>query len=118
MTGLASNEQIELELRQLRRLEIASIVEATTLVLLVGLAVPFKYLAGLPEGVRLMGPVHGLAFCYYVWTVVQTVAGGDWRPVEWLRLAITAFVPIAGYTNVGLIRRKALALTANSERNP
>ena len=100
----------ELELAQLRRLELASLVEATTLILLVGVAVPLKHFAGRPEAVTVMGPVHGIAFCFYVWTLVQTVAGGDWRPAEWLRLAVTAFVPSAGYTNLAMIRRKAAAL--------
>ena len=110
MTKADTRAGLKLELAQLRRLELASLVEATTLVLLVGVAVPLKHFAGRPELVTVMGPVHGIAFCFYVWTLVQTVAGGDWRPVEWLRLAVTAFVPLAGYTNLVLIRRKAAAL--------
>ena len=110
MTQADTTAGVKLELAQLRRLELASLVEASTLVLLLGVAVPLKHFAGHPEAVGLMGPVHGIAFCFYAWTLVQTVAGGDWRPAEWLRLAITAFVPLAGYTNLALIRRKAAAL--------
>lgn len=102
---------VRLELAQLRRLQAASLVEATTLVLLIDVAVPLKHLAGQPGAVTVMGPAHGLAFAAYVWTVVQTVAGGGWRMPEWLRLVVTAFVPFAGYANLPLIRRKAEALT-------
>ena len=107
---VAAPDYIKLELVQLQRLEVASLVEATTLLLLIGIAVPLKHLAGQPLGVRVMGPVHGIAFCFYVWTVVQTITGGRWARLEWLRLVITAFVPIAGYTNLSLIRRKAQEL--------
>lgn len=110
MIGARSSSKMALELAQLRRLELASLVEATTLVILIGIAVPLKHLAGHPEAVSIMGPVHGIAFCFYFWTLVQTVAGGEWRASEWLRLAITAFVPLAGYTNLALIRRKAAIL--------
>ena len=94
----------------IRRLEAASLVEATTLVLLVGVAVPLRHLAGRPLAVTVMGPVHGLASAAYVWTVLQTGAGGGWRKREWLRLVATAIVPFAGYANLPLIRRKAEAL--------
>lgn len=110
MTGADGSEHLRLELRQLRRLEVASLVEATTLILLVGVAVPLKHLAGRPLAVTVMGPIHGLAFAAYIWTVLQTAAGGGWRRREWLRLVATAFVPLAGYANLPLIRRKATAL--------
>ena len=110
MTEAAGSGHIRLELAQLRRLEAVSLVEATTLVLLVGAAVPLKHLAGMPMAVTVMGPLHGLAFAAYIWTVLQTAAGGGWRRAEWLRLVATAFVPFAGYANLPLIRRKAEAL--------
>ncbi len=110
MTEIDESEHLALELGQLRWLEVASVVEATTLILLIGVAVPLKHLADQPLGVTIMGPVHGIAFCFYVWTVVQTIAGSGWTRPEWMRLVVTAFVPIAGYTNLPLIRGKMHAL--------
>ncbi len=114
MIEAAESGHVQLELAQLRRLEAASLVEATTLILLVGVAVPLRHLAGIPMAVTVMGPLHGLAFVAYVWTVLQTVAGGGWRRPEWLRLVATAFVPFAGYANLPLIRRRAEALAVAS----
>ena len=116
MTGATEPEHVQLELAQLRRLELASLVEATTLILLVGIAVPLKHLAGQPLGVTIIGPAHGIAFCFYTWTVVQTIAGGGWTRPEWVRIVVTAFVPIAGYTNLPLIRRKMHALRSGGMR--
>ena len=107
MISVAGPEHVQLELAQLRRLEAASLVEATTLVLLIGVAVPLKHLAGISLAVTVMGPVHGLAFAAYLWTVLQTVAGGGWQRAEWLRLLAVAFVPFAGYASLPMIRRKA-----------
>ena len=110
MTGPITPDGMRLELAQLRHLEVASVVEATTLVLLVGIAVPLKHLAAQPLGVTIMGPVHGIAFCLYIWMAVQTIAGGGWSKREGLRLVLSALLPFAGYTTLFLTRRKAAAL--------
>ncbi len=100
-----------IEAEQFRRLEAASVIEATTLLLLVLVAVPLKHMAGWPLGVRMMGPVHGLAFLFYGWTAVETVAGGGWRRPEIMRLLLVAFIPLAGFANVAFLRRKAADAT-------
>lgn len=107
-----------LELAQLGRLKAASFIEATTLILLVVVAVPLKHLAGMPAVVSVVGPIHGLAFAAYIWIAVQTAGGGGWTRPELLRLALTAFLPFAGYANLPLIRRKAgeLAMAQDGER--
>jgi integral membrane protein len=92
---------------ELQRLRLASIAEATTLAVLVAVAVPLKHLAGWEVGVKAMGPLHGLAFLAYVWCVFQTVSVGGWTSREIARLVIVAFIPFAGFTTIGLIRRKA-----------
>jgi integral membrane protein len=104
--------RLDLEAAQLRRLEAVSLIEATTLVLLVCVAVPLKHLAGWPMGVAIVGPIHGLAFLSYGWVAIQTVAGGGWRRAEAARLLLLAVVPFGGYFNLGLIRRKKSELSA------
>ena len=96
----------ELERAQLRRLRLASLAEGATLILLVGIAVPLKHLAGQPLGVRVMGPVHGLMVLTYLWTVVQTVSGGGWTAREIARLLIAGLLPFGALLNMPLLRAK------------
>jgi integral membrane protein len=49
-------------------------VEACTLLLLVGIAVPLKYWLGIPDATRWIGPVHGVVFLVYVWCAIEAVA--------------------------------------------
>ena len=102
--------RLDLETAQLRRLEQVSLIEATTLVLLVCVAVPLKHLAGLPTAVAVMGPIHGLAFLSFGWVAIQTVAGGGWRRAEVARLLLLAVIPFGGYFNLAQIRRKRTKL--------
>lgn len=105
-----------LEREQLKRLEILSIIEATTLVLLVCVAVPLKHLVGWPLGSRVLGPIHGIAFLAYVWTALQTVAAGGWPGPAKARLFAVALVPFGGYFNLSWLRRRAEALdTENAQ---
>ena len=98
------------EIAQLRRLELVSFVEATTLLLLLCVAVPLKHVASVESAVHVMGPVHGVAFLAYTWTVIQTVSGGDWSRGEIARLLMGAIVPFGGFLNLRFLARRAAAL--------
>lgn len=104
---LLADAAIPPERAQLRRLEYLSLAEATTLVLLVCIAVPLKYAYGWPMGSRILGPIHGMAFLAYGWAAVQTVAAGGWSLRESARLFAAALVPFGGYLNLPWLRRKA-----------
>jgi len=92
------------ELSQLRRMRLASIAEGCTLLVLVFIAVPLKHLGGHPLATAIMGPVHGLAFLLYVWTLIQTVSARTspgrtwsawWRPPSFRSAASSTHAPCA-----------------------
>jgi integral membrane protein len=99
-------------LNTLTRLRWASLAEGATLLLLVGLAVPLKRLAGLPEFVSVLGPIHGGAFLVYVAMVLASQARGLWTPGETARLLLASIVPLGAFMVGGLFRRKRAALVA------
>lgn len=92
--------------KSLRILQFSSILEATTLAVLVCIAVPLKHLAGYPLAVSVMGPIHGMAFISYIWVVIVTASAGLWRPAEIWRLVLSALVPFAGFASAQWIARK------------
>ena len=93
-------------LAALRRLRIASMIEGVTLLLLLGIAVPLKHMAGMPAAVSLMGPVHGLAFLTYVWMAVNVASGANWPRRDIVRTLAAALVAFGGFFNVAFIRRQ------------
>ncbi|SHM40689.1 DUF3817 domain-containing protein [Roseibium suaedae] len=88
----------------------ASLFEAVTLALLVCVAVPLKHAAGFEIATKIMGPVHGLAFLIYLWTVFNTVSDGSWKASAIARLVLSAFVPFAGFLTPRFIRHQRGAL--------
>ncbi len=93
----------------LHRLRQAALIEAWTLVLLLGIAVPLKHGAGWPLAVSVMGPVHGLAFVAYVWMALGTVAARGRGARDAWRLLWGALVPLGGFFTVRWLRDREQA---------
>jgi integral membrane protein len=86
----------------MRRLRLASWAEGATLLLLLLVAVPLKRLAGWPEAVSLMGPLHGAAFLLYSLMVFHQAVQGRLTGRETLMLFGAALVPL-GFLLVGKV---------------
>lgn len=99
------------EVAQLRWMRAVSLLEGSTLVLLLFVAVPAKHLAGLPVATSVMGPIHGAAFLLYVWMLVRTVSGGGWSRSETIRMILAALVPFGAFANERLLARRLAALS-------
>jgi integral membrane protein len=100
-------------LSQLRWMRAVSLVEGSTLLLLVLIAVPLKHVADLPIATRIMGPIHGLAFLTYGWMLVRTVAGGGWSRADIVRLSIAALIPFGAFVNERALARRQAMLAAS-----
>ncbi|ACB95513.1 DUF3817 domain-containing protein [Beijerinckia indica] len=102
------------ERRDLQLMQWASLLEGTTLVLLVFIAVPLKHLGGCPIATSIMGPIHGLAFLFYVWMMFRLTASADWSKGEMARLLIAALIPFGAFANERILRKKAAEIDATA----
>jgi integral membrane protein len=62
----------------LTRLRIAAGLEGISYLVLLGIAMPLKYLAGRPEAVQVVGWIHGALFVLFLITL-----GHVWRLARW-----------------------------------
>jgi integral membrane protein len=90
----------------MKSLRIAAIAEASTLVILLLLAVPLKYVAGIVVATKIAGPIHGLAFLAFNWKVFQEYSAGNLTSRETGSLMFGAFVPFVGFYNERWLRTK------------
>jgi len=69
---------LELVKTQLGRLRLIGFAEGVSFLILLGVAMPLKYLLGFPQTVRVVGMVHGLLFVLYVLLVIQVKIEYNW----------------------------------------
>jgi integral membrane protein len=75
------------------RLRAISFFEGLSYVVLLFLAMPLKYFAGLPLAVRIAGSIHGALFVWLAWLAWRTMRARR-EPLSWgARIAVAALVP-------------------------
>jgi len=70
-------------------------LEAVSFLMLLLIAMPLKYYGGIPTGVRIIGPLHGLLFLAYV-AIAMLIAGRDEWHLKKLLLAVVASIVPCG----------------------
>ncbi len=97
------------DLEFLKLLRILAMIEATTLIFLLGIAVPAKHIGGYGMGVSVMGPVHGVVCLMYAWVLLATASLGMWKSKELCRLALSLVIPFGGFVNAAWIAKQPMA---------
>lgn len=78
------------ELRDLRRL---TLLEGTSYLLLVCVAMPLKYTFGMPVAVSVAGGVHGLLFIGFVLSLYQAGVEHRWSRRQVLEVLLVSLIP-------------------------
>jgi integral membrane protein len=81
----------------LRRLRLIGFTEGVSYLLLLGFAMPMKYLAGMPLAVRYTGWIHGILFILYVAALAHVVLERRWSPWQAVRGFVAALVPFGTF---------------------
>ena len=75
----------------LRQLRVVAILEGISFVVLLFIAMPLKYLAGLPLAVRIVGGIHGFLFLVFLLALARAAFEDRW-PARRVLLALLASV--------------------------
>ncbi|MBT8044828.1 MAG: DUF3817 domain-containing protein [Verrucomicrobiae bacterium] len=81
----------------INRLRIISITEAISYLILLGIAMPLKYIWGEPLAVRIVGMTHGVLFCIFCVALLDAKITQKWniKPPFWIFVAsLVPFAPI------------------------
>jgi integral membrane protein len=81
----------------LGRLRALGFIEGISFMVLVCIAMPLKYLAGMPLAVRVVGSLHGLLFVLYVLNVVQVHIEKNWSLKTSFLLVVASFLPFGTF---------------------
>ena len=87
------------------KLRTMAYIEGVSYLLLLGIAMPLKYVWDLPIAVRILGSVHGLLFvwlAWLTWVAIQTRG----KSYAWgARLGIASLIPFGTFFFDGELRR-------------
>ncbi|MCF0051430.1 DUF3817 domain-containing protein [Dyadobacter chenwenxiniae] len=81
----------------LGRLRIVAFLEGISYLVLLGIAMPLKYIAGLPQAVRVVGMVHGVLFVLFVILLIQVATERSWSFKKSLLSFISSLVPFGTF---------------------
>lgn len=81
----------------LRSVRVVGWAEGVSFLLLLFVAMPLKYLASQPLGVRIVGPIHGALFVGYVGLVLFAARRERWDLGRVTTLVVAAFLPFGPF---------------------
>jgi integral membrane protein len=80
--------------------------EGLSFIALLGIAMPLKYMAGMPMAVRIVGSLHGFLFVVFCWVLLTTMRELRWSLLEAAGVFVAAVVPCGPFLIDGRLRRK------------
>lgn len=93
----------------LGRLRIIGWGEGISFLLLLGIAMPLKYLAGMPQAVRVVGLIHGVLFMLYLAAALQAALEHGWTWRRTAAIMVASVLPAGPFVVDARILREAAA---------
>lgn len=92
------------------RLRAIGLIEGVSFLLLLGVAMPLKYLAGMPQAVSVVGWIHGVLFITFCIALTQAHQEAKWSAWRSGTVLIAALLPFGPFVIDGRLRREDDAL--------
>ena len=86
------------------RLRLIAMIEGISLLLLLGVAMPLKYWAGMPMAVNLVGWAHGVLFVLFCLLLPYTMLVAKWSILKGIVVFIAALVPFGPFLIDGRLK--------------
>jgi len=88
------------------RLRAIGLIEGVSFLLLLGVAMPLKYFAGMPQAVTAAGWVHGIMFISFCIALTQAHQDANWSPWRSGTVLMAALLPFGPFAIDKKLRRE------------
>ena len=75
----------------------SGLIEGISFLLLVGIAMPLKYLGDMPMAVKIVGWIHGALFVVFCCALAMTYAFAKWSAARCIFVFIAALIPFGPF---------------------
>ena len=96
-------------MNQIRRFRITALAEGSSFLLLLFVAMPMKYLMGMPRVVTVVGAIHGLLFLAYVAQLAQLRSKHHWDNKFSFYAFLASLLPFGPFIFDKRLREKEVA---------
>ena len=83
--------------RAVHFLRIVGLTEAVSYMLLVGIAMPLKYIWGQPQAVRMVGMIHGILFVLFCIALLRATIVAKWPLSRAALLFVASLLPFGPF---------------------
>lgn len=94
------------------RLRLVGLVEGSSFLVLLGVAMPLKYLADMPMAVRVVGSIHGALFLLFLVALMQAADHQSWRFPRIATAFVASVLPFGTFVFDRSLRAEAEAAQA------
>ena len=98
----------------IRQLRVIGLIEGVSFLVLLGIAMPLKYLAGMPRAVSAVGMAHGVLFILYLAALAHAHVTVRWPMRRALTVFAAAMLPLGPFFIEGSLRREQRRLETNA----
>jgi integral membrane protein len=96
----------------LGRLRIIGFLEGLSFIILLGIAMPLKYYADMPQAVRIVGMAHGILFIAFIFLTLQAKFIYQWSFGKMLLLWLASVIPLGTfYADYKILRHEDMKET-------
>jgi integral membrane protein len=89
------------------RLRAVGLLEGVSFLLLLGVAMPLKYVAGYPLAVRVVGWIHGILFIAYCYALFEAATERGWPWKKSAKFLVAALLPFGPFVTERELRAEA-----------
>jgi integral membrane protein len=95
-----------IDVAALRQLRVVAFLEGLSFVLLLFVAMPLKYLAGLPLAVRVVGSIHGALFLVFLAALYRAARARAWPNRRTFTAFMASILPFGTFVFDASLRRE------------
>ena len=89
-----------------RKLQLVGYAEGISYILLLGIAMPLKYFAGMPQAVKVTGMAHGILFLLYIAVLINASIAYKWSVKKIAIGFIASLVPFGPFYLDRMLEKK------------
>ena len=99
----------------LGRFRLVAISEGISYMLLLFIAMPLKYMAGIPDAVKYTGWIHGILFMLYIVALISVKADRNWSILKTALAFVISLIPFGAFIFDKSLRKEESLLKMQKE---